>query len=52
MLNYDVKYTIKLIKRPDGKTEYGVYENNNIVDSFLSYERAVQYLEYYKRAMR
>lgn len=47
-----IKYTIKLIKRLDNKTEYGVYENNNLVDSFLSYDRAVQYLEYYKRAMR
>lgn len=47
-----IKYTVQQIQRPDGKTEWGVYENNHLVDSFISKERAERHLEIYKRLMR
>ena len=48
----DIQYSVRPIDRPDGKTEWGVYENDNLVDTFLSKERANNYLSLYRRLMR
>lgn len=45
-------YKILPIRRADGKTEWGVYENNHLVDSFISKQRAEEYLKIYKELMR
>lgn len=47
-----IKYSVRLIRRADGKTEWGVYENDHLVDTFISKERAQHYLAIYRRLMR
>ena len=48
----DINYNIKREIKHNGKIEFVVYENNNRVDSFISYERACTFLAAYKVAMR
>lgn len=49
----DIRYCVRKINRYDGKTEYAVYENDNLVErGFISKERAQHYLDTYKRLMR
>ena len=47
-----MSYTIRRIARRDGKTEWGVYENDHLIDTFLSYGRAYRYMIEYARLMR
>ena len=48
----NINYSIKREIKHNGKIEFVVYENNNRVDSFISYERASTFLVAYKEAMR
>lgn len=47
-----ITLTVKMIKRPDGKTAWGVYENNRLIDTFISKERAESYKRAYGLVMR
>lgn len=47
-----ITLTVKIIKRPDGKTAWGVYENNRLIDTFISKERAEAYKRAYRQVMR
>ena len=48
----DIKYIIKSTLCKDGKKVWILYENNNIVQTFNSYRKALDYKDYYARAMR
>jgi hypothetical protein len=48
----DIVYSVKKIERHDGKTEYGAYENNNLIETFVSAQRAWWFIKHYKKVMR
>ena len=44
--------TVRIIKRPENKTAWGVYENNRLIDTFISKDRAEAYARAYRLVMR
>ena len=48
----EINYRIVPVHCKDGKTVWKLYENHNLIQTFPTYCKAVEYRDYYKRMMR
>lgn len=47
----DILYTVRTLPTLENKTYYGVYENENLVEIFDTYEQAITFMNNYKKTM-